>query len=178
MRRRRGSVHRAQGGEEPDARPCGAWLGARRWALRPALRWSSIQEGTVANEDRWAVNVRRSSLSEEAKLANVPRRHDGAVGRVNERDGGFVDLRYRRFLRCEQLARARELDGAARLRLQLGARLVCSMLGAFAMVGVSTMLNRLLAVAISDDHASHRLANVENHSGRARGYERNREKQR
>jgi hypothetical protein len=35
------------------------------------------------------------------------------------------------------------------------------------MVGVSTMLNRLLAVAISDDRASHRLANVENYTGRA-----------
>jgi hypothetical protein len=46
------------------------------------------------------------------------------------------------------------------------------------MVGVITMVSLLLAVAVSDDHSSHRLADMENHAGYARGSERNREKKR
>jgi hypothetical protein len=44
------------------------------------------------------------------------------------------------------------------------------------MVGVVTMVSQLFAIAVADDHTSHRVANVHNHARRARGYERNRKK--
>jgi hypothetical protein len=47
-----------------------------------------------------------------------------------------------------------------------------------AVVGMITMVSLLLAVAVSDDHSSHRLADVKNYAGYARGSERNREKKR
>lgn len=57
-------------------------------------------------------------------------------------------------------------------------RFMGSVLGTFAVVSMSTMVSLLLTVAVANDHAPHRLANMENDAGGARGYERNREQQR
>jgi len=124
------------------------------------------------------VDVRGSPLSEEPTIASQPRCGDAVVGCVDqsESDCGLFDLLPRDFLGCDQLARVRDLDRATRLRLQLGCGLVRSVCRSVVMVGVVTMVSLLFAVAVADDQTSHRVANVQNHASRARGYERNRKK--
>ena len=122
------------------------------------------------------MDVRGSPLSEEPTIASQPRCGDAVVGCVDQSDCGLFDLLPRDFLGCDQLARVRELDRATRLRLQLGCGLVRSVCRSVVMVGVVTMVSLLFAIAVADDQTSHRVANVQNHAGRARGYERNRKR--
>ena len=97
---------------------------------------------------------------------------EAVVGQADENDRGLVHLERRGLLGRHQLARARELDGATRLRLQLDRRFGGGRLAMSAMLAMSTMLTLRLAVAARDDHASHRVADMENHARRTQGCER------
>jgi hypothetical protein len=119
------------------------------------------------------VNVRRSPLSQEVKITYALRCYEVTVCPADERDRGFLDLLRGRFLSCEQLPRVRDLDAAAGLRFELDVRFVRA---GFSVAGVCPIVSLSLAVAVSDDEAAHRLANVQQPAGRARSCERHRKK--
>jgi hypothetical protein len=104
---------------------------------------------------------------------------EGVVGQADKNDSCLVHLQRRRLLGREQLAPTRQLDSATRLRLQLAYRVVRGPADMVAMVGMTDMtimVSLRLAAAVRNDHASHRMADMENHAGGTRGCERKREK--
>lgn len=98
---------------------------------------------------------------------------EAVVGQADKNDTCLVHLQRRRPLGRDQLTPTRQLDGATRLRLQLAYRVVR---GPRAMTDMVAMVSLRLAAAVPNDHASHRMADMENHASSTRGCERKREK--
>jgi hypothetical protein len=112
----------------------------------------------------------------EPGIAHLPRPMEAVVGQADENDRCLVHLERRGLLDRDQLARARQLDGATRLRLQLDCRLVGGPPDMVAMARMPAMVSLGLTIAARDDHASHRVTDMENHARRTQGCERKREK--
>jgi len=101
---------------------------------------------------------------------------EAVVGQADKNDSRLVHSERTGLLGRDQLARTRQFDGATRLRLQLACRLLGGLVAIAPMTGMTAMVSLRLAVAARNDHASHRVADMENHAGCTRGCERKREK--